>query len=136
MDIAADDSFRAALYEWIAERRARPLAFGAFDCCTLCEDYLGELAGRPGLMGALRGSYTSHAEAMAIIRRGGGLEKLVSARLGPMQPMARCEAGWIVTGDFGNGPALGICCGHNVAAVGERGLVFAALSRCEGCWAP
>lgn len=131
-----DDAVRARLQEWLAERRGRALAFGTFDCATLAADYLAEFHGRTDALGELRGAYRTHAEAMALIERGGGIENCVRARLGAMQPMARCECGWIVVGDFGDGPAIGICAGHNVACVGVRGLTFHALGQGSGCWAP
>lgn len=136
MGIAADDAFRAALCEWIAERRRQPLAFGRFDCCTLCSDYLMHFHGGQDPMEGLRGTYATHDEAMAVLKKRGGLRKMVTKRLGKMRPMARCEAGAIVYGDFGHGPALGICVGHGIAAVGAAGLINVALSHGNGCWLP
>lgn len=131
-----DDKDRAALMAWIAERRRRPLAFGRFDCATLCADYLMQFHGMEDPMADLRGSYATHEEAMALVDGAGGMKGLIEQRLGAALPMARCEAGAIVYGEFGDGPALGICAGHNVACVGARGLTFHPLSRGEGCWLP
>lgn len=128
------DSERAELMRWIAERRKRPLSLGSFDCCTLCADYLMDLHGKDDLMHGLRGTYADRAEALAVLSSHQGMRTMVEDRLGPMQPMTRCEAGAIVFGDFGAGDALGICCGHNIAAVSVHGLVFMSLSRGTGCW--
>lgn len=128
------DESRTALMDWISDRRKNRLAFGTFDCCTLCADYLTAMHGKPDLMAEFRETYQSHAGAMATLDKHGGMKRLVEERLGEMQPMSACEAGAIVYGDFGEGPALGICCGHNIAAVGVRGLVFMPLSRGKGCW--
>lgn len=128
------DAERADLMHWIAERRKRTLRFGAFDCCTMCADYLIDLHGKDDLMHGLRGTYSDRAQALAVLSSHDGMRTMVEDRLGPMQPMVHCEAGAIVFGDFGEGDALGICCGHNIAAVGVRGLVFMPLTRGQGCW--
>jgi len=85
-------------------------------------------------MASLRGSYTNRNEAMAVLSKNGGMQKMVENRLGPMQSMMHCEVGAIVFGDFGEGDALGICAGHNIAAVSIRGLVFYPFSTGKGCW--
>ena len=129
-----NDADRAALMDWITARRNRAHVYGTFDCCTLCADYLVELRGMKDPMKGLRGTYDSRAGAQTVMKKGGGLKKIARARLGVMHPMAEAECGSIVYGDYGDGPALGICTGFNIAAAGEKGLVFSPLSRGEGCW--
>lgn len=129
-----EDKARSKLADWLAESRARPLDFGRFDCCTLCADYLMRFHGFDDPMSSFRGQYSSHREAMSAIKKAGGLKKIAESVLGEMQPMNECRWGAIVLGDYGDGPSLGICAGHNIQCVSARGLVAMPLSRGEGCW--
>lgn len=130
------DRDRIHFWRWLDERAEQPLVFGQFDCCTLAADYLRDLHGRVDAMSGYRGSYNDVDGAKAIITAGGGMRALVEDFLGPIQSPSLLQCGWIVLGRFGDGEALGLCTGHNVAVPTERRLGYFPLGRAIGGWSP
>lgn len=122
------------VHAFIEEVREEPLKWGVHDCCIMCAAAAMDLFGHKDLMKQWRGKYSSKEEAIRIMAKAGGLQKLIEKVLGPMLPPEKLRIGDIAFGDFGDGDSVALCTGHNVAAVGRRGLVFAKLGVVKGCW--
>lgn len=71
----------ASLREYLAECSRRPFQWGTFDCCTFAADWIFTNTGWDP-MADLRGRYSSEFGALRLIREAGGLENLLSARMG------------------------------------------------------
>ena len=97
-------SIHAQLAQFL-DRRKSPFAWGVNDCCLFAADWVLRRTGVDPAE-ALRGRYDSESGAQALLRRKGGLARVVSACLGqqPLHEPLRATTGDIVMLD---GPTLG-----------------------------
>lgn len=121
------------LVAFIEARRDRPHEWGENDCVMFVADYYALMTGTD-YAADIRGTYHTEAEAVALLRARGGVKKLLTSYLGPARIAREIRRGDIVCGDFGMGVACGICVGHAIAAVSDRGLSFFALGNARWCW--
>lgn len=109
--------------------------WGAADCCTFAARLVLDMTGRD-LLAVFRGKYQTARGALRLINAGGGLELLISQRLGP--PLARvalARRGDIVLARTRAGePTVGICVGDKIAAQGLAGAVFLPLLAGVTAW--
>lgn len=124
----------AALIE--AERR--PFAWGRHDCCTFAADCVLAITGRDPLAD-LRGQWRTRTQALALLKRLGGLQQAVTDRLGPPLPNAllaqRGDIVLIAAPDEarpGFDQALALCTGQLLLGPAARGLGRVHLARPSG----
>lgn len=67
---------------------------------------------------------------------GGGVEEAATKELGdPLKTILMAKRGDVVSFDFGEGPALGICVGIKCAFISEKdGLIRIPLDHCRMAW--
>lgn len=112
-------SRRAAALSALNSWPNRPFAYGSADCCRLAAHVARELTGRDYLKGL---SWSDEAEALALIRRAGGLAPLVSRQLGRPVPVEELEAGDPVLIKIRELELLGIWLEDRVAVLRPHGL--------------
>ena len=115
------------LHELVIERHDKPFAWGIRDCCLWAADAVHAVT-RRDLASDVRGAYWSARQAARLVRDRGGMEAMVTERMG--QPIDVSEA---IDGDVcllapeahepipGLG-ALGILWRGSILAQGDRGL--------------
>lgn len=131
MDRHAD--WLAALTEFIEARRATPHAWGTNDCCVFVADAVQAMTGVDPAA-EYRG-YSTEKQALAILKKAGGMEALFTAHFGNPVGILQARRGDIVLGDATDGtPAVGICLGNVVAYVAEQGLQFHPLASQRLAW--
>jgi hypothetical protein len=110
-------------------------AWGEADCCTFAARIVLAMTGQD-LLAVFRGRYQTARGALRFIRQGGGLELLISQRLGPPLPrVAQARRGDIVLARTLEGePTVAICAGDKLAAQGMAGAVFLPLAAGVAAW--
>ena len=115
------------LHALVLDRHDQPFAWGIRDCCLWAADAVHAATGRD-LASDIRGSYWSARQAARVVRDRGGLESLVTDRMGA--PIALADA---IDGDVcllvpeaheyipGLG-ALGVLWRGSILAQGDKGL--------------
>ena len=109
--------------------------WGTADCCTFAARIVLDMTGRD-LLAVFRGKYATARGAIRLINTGGGLELLISQRLGPPLPrVAQAHRGDVVLARTREGePTVGICVGDKIAAQGMAGAVFLPLDAGVAAW--
>ncbi len=112
-----------------------PFEFGTHDCVVLtarCLDAMQEASNWRGLVGDL---YRDKRSAVRLIMRSGGLEALVSARLGESVPRNLARAGDVCALELSTGPAIGVCVGPRIAVASQPyGVEYLPLERAPCAW--
>lgn len=132
------------LHAAIEARRSMPFTWGKNDCCMFAADLVKAMTGGD-IAAKWRGAYSDAVGAALAIKRGGGIAGLVesvSAEFGlrELPSVAYAQRGDLVEIDIEHtagdaaGPALGVCVGAQVAAAGEKGVVFVPTLKCRKAW--
>jgi len=135
--LTRDPRWPDLLAEIIQQRAATPFAWGLHDCALLAADVVLALTGTDPA-GALRGAYSTEAEADALIAQHGGLEAL-AATLAAEVGLGDCAPTFAQRGDValvtqGNMRALGVVVGDSVAVPAAQGLAFLPLASIQRAW--
>lgn len=120
------------LDEYIAACRNTPFGWGKHDCCIFASLGVQVQTGRDPM--ADLPLYSDEAGARAVVEANGGLESMVTQRLGAPIAKALARRGDVVMADTGNGPALGICLGSRFAVLTEDGLRFPPMRAASLVW--
>jgi len=120
------------LHDWplrfealLKSRVSVPFAWGTNDCCTFAADVVIALTGADAMQD-LRGTYSSEAEAEALIQALGGLPEALTRYLGEAVPAAYANTGDVALVLNEGQTVVAVCNGGPVLAPGPRGV--AALS--------
>lgn len=110
-------------------------AWGEADCCTFAARVVEAMTGHD-LLAVFRGRYQNARGALRFINQGGGLQALISERLGPPLPrVALAYRGDIVLARTPTGEqTVAICAGDKLAAQGLAGAVFLPLEAGVAAW--
>ncbi len=124
------------LAAFIAAARRRVFAWGKWDCCLFCADWVREATGFDPAA-EYRGRYRSKRGAYALLKRlaGGDVDAAWTRACG--EPMANplfAVAGDICMVETDLGLTLGICLGAEIAHVSESGLAFLPITAAEKAW--
>lgn len=120
------------LAELITWAEHRPLAWGSHDCCTLAADAVQATTGTDPLAD-LRGTYSTEAEAAAVLARLGGLRAAMCARFGePLPNVLLAQRGDLVLIAAGNTLAMAVCTGHLAVAPGPDRLQRIPMAATRG----
>ena len=126
------------LHEWpellnayVAAHRATPFEWGVHDCCRFAAGAIQAITGTDPMA---QFSYTTEAEARALIESAGGIEALVTSVLGdPLPSVAQAQRGDVLLADLPT-PSIGTCLGATTAFVSERGLLLVRTNRARMAW--
>lgn len=119
----------------LAERYARPFAFGSNDCCLFAADTVLALTGFD-LGAALRGQYSTAEEAARVLQEEGGVQALATTMLGqPRELPLLAQRGDVVCVEMEGRLSLGVVVGNGQwCAPGASGLVFRPMSEVLQAW--
>lgn len=106
----------------VSQRMRMPVVWGVHDCCLFAADALQAVTG-VDVAADLRGTYSTQAEADAVLLAHGGLVELCIARAGPVVPTALAQPGDVGLALLGKVRALAVCGGAHFLAPGPLGLV-------------
>jgi hypothetical protein len=133
----------AALAALIERRRAEPFLWGQQDCVTFAADDVLALTGQD-VLGELRGAWRSLDEAVAVLRREGGLRAAIARRLGAPLPTPRlAQRGdvLLVSRPLLTGCAVArrrlfvaVCDADRFVAPAEGGLVHGPMQAAQTAW--
>ena len=120
--------------------RYRPFIWGDFDCCLFPADAVDAVCGTE-IAAGWRGRYKTAKGAVRLLRRAGGIDK-VMAGIGPEIPPLMAQRADVVAlpasaaaaiGET-TGLILGICLGDRIASVAPDGLCFLPFALAERAW--
>ena len=127
----------AQLDRYLRSWRRRPFVWGEADCVRFAAGWVALVTGRDPVASTV-GHYAGCREALRLMVATTGSADLVAATgiiLGPpldRSLTARC--GDVVAITTPAGPALGLCAGAEVAALGPAGLVSRPLTDIIAAW--
>lgn len=125
--------FAEALGLFIGERRLVPYAWGTNDCVTFAADAVVAINGTDPL-GDLRGTWSTEAEAMAVLEAQGGLIAAMDARF-PRRAKEFAKRGDLALIKDANGqPSLGVCVGQSAAAPGPEEMMLTPMTKARIVW--
>lgn len=123
----------AKLSLYLQACEATPFGFGVHDCCTFSFGAVMVQTDRDLIADVPR--YTTKRQAAAVLKAGGGLESMVTQRLGEPIPVKTAQRGDVVLFDVGpHGPALGVCVGAQFAATKPDGLGYFPMRHARMAW--
>lgn len=117
----------------VDQRMRHPFTWGVHDCCLFAADALLACTGRD-FAAALRGTYSTQAEAGTLLAAHGGLAKLAAGCLGRVIAPALAQPGDVALADLGDGYLLAVCGGAHFLAPGPAGLVPLLLPQVRRAW--
>jgi hypothetical protein len=117
----------------LAERWARPFAWGSQDCGLFAADGVLAITGRDPAAD-LRGRYKTEQGAARVIKRLGGLGSIAAARFGAEVWPALAQPGDVGLLVLADRELLAICNGTNWLAPGEHGVVQMSSSSAVRAW--
>lgn len=127
MGLRRYDDWPERLADWLGEHRARPFAWGSWDCALAACDWVRVATG-VDLARGLRGYKTARGAAGAMRRfAGGGLVEVAEA-VAARHGIAEVAPGYAQRGDLAlldteQGPALGVVIETGIVRPGAAGLV-------------
>lgn len=107
------------LASFLRDRAGAPFVWGSNDCLLFCADLVQELTGED-LASEFRGHYNTAADANALIEPYGGVEGVLTAKLGEPKLIGFANRGDIAV--FAHG---GVACAGAVDESGARVVFFA-----------
>jgi len=110
-----------------------PFQYGQHDCCTMASDWVKECTGVDP-MAAWRGEYRTATGARRLMHSAGGLEAMVTSKLGDPIPAAFAQRGDVIMADLNLGPTMGIVLGINAAFPGLDGVEFRLVAHNAKVW--
>ena len=117
----------------IRSRRSSPFVWGQHDCCLFAADCALAITGIDFAAG-FRGKYRSAKGASRLIDAHGGFTAMITELLGAEIPVNAAMRGDVLMLEQDGHPALAVCYGADVVAVGVSGLVFRPLSDAVTAW--
>ena len=122
------------LLDLISKRRQTPHAWGTNDCCLFAADAILAMTGDDKAV-ALRGTYTTEAEAHQIIAKFGGLAPMLTHFLGEPRGPLCARRGDIVAFTAPNGQeCVGVCVGAAFVCPGDERLNTFPMQMATQSW--
>lgn len=131
------EAWPGLLAEFIQGAEKRPFLWGEFDCCLFAADWVLACTGVDVAI-ELRGKYKSGTGAARVIKKYGGIERMVDDLLAPYgvikPPITKARRGDVCLLDTPLGDALGVCCGERIACATFNGVAMASLRSARAVW--
>jgi hypothetical protein len=122
------------LDKYILDHTNVEFLWGSNDCCTFASDWVEEKSGvNPLKELGHHGKYKTYKGALKLLKKLGGMEKVVSAKLTEI-PVAFAQVGDVVCGDLDYGDTMGICIGVGSLFLGEESLVTRPTLDMKKAW--
>jgi hypothetical protein len=128
------------LFEFASARLGRPFAWGTDDCAMLSFDAVRAITGRDPAP-ELRGAYSTGAEAVALLRKLGGLRGVARSHFGAEIPVDEATDGDIAlidrhrcTGETEEHGALGVFWRGMILSQGAYGASYAPRDAARAAW--
>jgi len=115
------------------ERRVRAFAWGQHDCCLWAADAVRALTGQD-FAADLRGTYTTAAEAVRVLKKLGNVRGIATAALGDSVAPAFAAVGDIVLMEQDGRQLLAVCNGLEALCAGDAGLAPAGMEQALAVW--
>jgi hypothetical protein len=116
----------------LAERWARPFAWGRQDCCLFAADCVEAITGQDWAA-TFRGRYIAKMGAYRLLIAAGGMQVVAAAALGDEIPVLMAQVGDIgMVEDIGQ--ALVVCAGGHWLGAGADGVEHVPTSRVVRAW--
>lgn len=125
--------WQSRLQACLAERRARPFAWGSQDCALFAADCVDACTGVDPAAD-LRGTYSTAAAAARVIEAHGGLASIAADRLGKEISPRLARVGDVGLLMNGGRECLGVCIGAMWQAPAESGLCVLPPSHALRAW--
>jgi hypothetical protein len=129
---------KARLHDWperldalLWRLRDQPFAWGKHDCCTVAADAVLAVTGMDPIA-QLRGSWAGPRQAVAVLRRAGGLRSAVCSALGEPKPVEYAQRGDPVLLRQAGRDAMGVCIGTQAVAAARVGLARVSMAPARG----
>jgi len=123
------------LNRYVQQHKDSEFIWGTNDCCTFASDWVAEVSGINPLedLGHY-GKYTTAKEAKKLLKKLGGVKKIVDKVMGSKIPVSFAGSGDLVCGELGHGDTLGICIGTDSVFLGEESLVIKRTLTMKQAW--
>jgi hypothetical protein len=118
---------------FIAQRTAKPFAWGSNDCAIFAADCVHALTGIDVALPAYR-QHTTERQAARLLKRHGGVAGIATAALGLPMPSSRAGVGDVVLTQSAGRDMLAVCNGDTCMAPSAAGLVFIPMASTSVCW--
>lgn len=123
----------------IAKAHDQPFEWGAHDCALFVADVILAMTGTD-VADDFRGKYKTTKGAARIMKlfAGGGLPEFAD-KIAVVNGFKSCHPNFAQRGDVvevktDDGPALGICIGERIAAVGPDGMTLWPINKATRAW--
>lgn len=126
-------NWQSRLQACLAERWARPFAWGTQDCALLAADCAQACTGVDPA-DELRGRYATARGAAGLLSARGGLAALAAERLGAEVPPAMAQPGDVGLVLSAGRECLAVCVGPVWVAPGAQGLVHLPPAEIRRAW--
>lgn len=124
--------WESRLATYLEEERYLPLVWGVNDCCQFAANIVCLITTRDYSMAV--GDYGSKAEAVKILKREGGVERIADKCLGGRISPKQAQRGDVVSLRFNGRQSLGVCVGTKAAFKTDEGLGFTSIDMCNHAW--
>lgn len=124
--------WQSRLQDCIAERWAKPFAWGVQDCCLFVCDCIQAMTGRDPAAD-VRG-YTTEKQAQRIVKRLGGIRAIGASRFGKEIPPLMAQAGDVGMVETSGRLSLAICGGSHWVAPAGPGLSSLPFDAALAAW--
>lgn len=112
---------------------AAPFGWGKHDCCSFAAGDVLVLTGKNPMDDLPL--YSDEQGAMEMLAANGGIESMVTQRLGqPVNPLLARRGDIVMFDTVVNGLALGVCAGASFAAVTEDGMKYFSMRHAIKAW--
>ncbi len=133
------ENWPTKLNDFIDSCRTKPFEWGQHDCCLFAANAVQATTGIDPAAGTFRGKYKTNFEALRLVRRFGGIEKLaakVCARFEfpPVKVTLAQRGDMVLLKKKQEDPVMGICLGRISAFPAMEGLRFVSTSECSKAW--
>lgn len=126
--------WQLAFAKCVAEHQNVPFKWGEQDCVLWAADTVFAITGEDPAK-EFRGAYDSALSAARVLREAGGMEKLVSEKMGGTPVDSRlANVGDVVLVLQDGEPMLGVCNGDTLLATGSNGLVALPMQAAVKIW--
>lgn len=123
------------LHDVLADASVTTFDYGSFNCGLFAARCCDAIREDGGAEDELRTHFTDEDSARIWVGANGGIEALVSERLGaPLDKWWRGRRGDLALVETSDGPAVGVSTGERIAVLSTNGLTFLTIDKATRIW--